>query len=46
MISIAKDLGVKPRVLSAAWDKNLEVRQDRDWEGQVGRAVSKKVVSQ
>jgi UDPglucose 6-dehydrogenase len=42
MISVAKENGVNPRLLSAAWDKNLEVRQDRDWEKQVGRAVSKK----
>lgn len=42
MISIAKSNGVDPKVLKAAWDKNLEVRQDRDWEQQVGRAVSKK----
>jgi UDPglucose 6-dehydrogenase len=42
MISVAKGLGVEPKVLSASWEKNLEVRQDRDWEKQVGRAVSKK----
>jgi len=41
---VAKSLGINPLVLSAAWDKNLEVRMpgDRDWEHQIGRAVSKK----
>lgn len=42
MISVAKSVGITPRVLQAAWDKNLEVRSDRDWEKQVGRAVSNK----
>lgn len=44
LISVAKELGVKPTVLSASWDKNLEVRSkaDRDWEHQIGRAVSKR----
>ena len=44
LITVAKGLGVSPRVLSAAWEKNLEVRppEDRDWERQVGRAVSRK----
>lgn len=40
MISVAKGVGVDPMVLQAAWDKNLEVRSNRDWEQQVGRAVS------
>lgn len=44
MISLSKSLGVNPTVLSAAWEKNLEVRpeEDRDWNLQIGRAVSKK----
>ena len=44
LMSVARQYGVKPVVMQAAWDKNLEVRgaQDRDWEHQVGRAVSKK----
>lgn len=44
MISVAKSVGVNPSVLNSAWQKNLEVRkpEDRDWEKQVGRAVSKK----
>lgn len=44
MISLSTSLGVKPTVLKAAWEKNLEVRpeEDRDWKLQIGRAVSKK----
>lgn len=42
MIDVAKKNDVVPRVLRAAWEKNLEVREDRDWEKQIGRAVSKK----
>jgi len=42
LISVARECGIDPTVLSAAWEKNLEVRvpQDRDWERQIGRAVS------
>lgn len=42
MIHVARESGVNPMVLDAAWKKNLEIRGDRDWETQVGRAVSKK----
>jgi UDPglucose 6-dehydrogenase len=42
MIDVAKTLGVKPTVLKSAWEKNLEVRSDKDWEKMAGRAVSKK----
>ncbi len=44
LMSVARQYGVEPSVMQAAWDKNLEVRgpDDRDWEKQVGRAVSKK----
>lgn len=40
---VAQDLGIKPTVLTAVWEKNLEVRPqaERDWENMVGRAVSK-----
>ena len=43
MISVAHSIGVSPSVLEAAWKKNLEVRapEERDWEQQVGRAVSR-----
>lgn len=30
--SLAKSLGVDPKILQAAWNKNLEVRPERDWE--------------
>ena len=40
--SIARENGVKPTVMEAAWEKNLEVRgpDDRDWEKMKGRAVT------
>jgi len=40
MITFASSLNVEPLVLSAAWNKNLEVRPERDWEQLKGRAVS------
>jgi UDPglucose 6-dehydrogenase len=44
LMSVARQYGVEPKVMQAAWDKNLEVRgpDDRDWEKQIGRAVSKR----
>ena len=44
LMSLARKYDVKPRVMQAAWEKNLEVRgpDDRDWEKQIGRAVSKR----
>lgn len=44
LISVALKYAVEPKVMQAAWEKNLEVRgaNNRDWEKQVGRAVSKK----
>lgn len=30
--SYAKRLGVDPKILSASWEKNLEVREDKNWE--------------
>jgi UDPglucose 6-dehydrogenase len=38
-IYVAKQLGVKPTVMEACWQKNLEVRPERDWEQLKGRAV-------
>jgi len=43
MISIANDLSIDTPVLDGAWEKNLEVRPERDWEKLIGRAVSKKI---
>ena len=40
MIAFAKENGVLPTVLEAVWDKNLEVRPERDWEKLLGRAIS------
>ena len=41
MISFAKMLGLDPIVLSSVWNKNLEVRPEKDWEKLLGRAISK-----
>lgn len=38
---LAQQLEVKPMVLQAVWDKNLEVRKVRDWE-EMEKAVIKK----
>ncbi|NBW06475.1 MAG: hypothetical protein EBR82_00440 [Caulobacteraceae bacterium] len=46
MISVASDLNVDAKVMKAAWDKNLEVRPERDWEQLIGRAVSAKKTKQ
>lgn len=40
MITRSKELGVNPLVMSAAWEKNKEVRKDLDWYDIPG-AVSK-----
>jgi UDPglucose 6-dehydrogenase len=42
LMFLAKELGVDPKVMRGAWEKNLEVRPQRDWEKLIGRAVSKK----
>lgn len=34
--------GVSPTMLMAAWDVNLRVRPEKDWEQDVGRAITKK----
>lgn len=39
LIYKAKELGIDPKVLQAGWDKNLEVRPEKDWENLKGRAV-------
>jgi nucleotide sugar dehydrogenase len=39
MIQFGKDLGVDTATLKGAWKTNLEVRPERDWEKQKGRAV-------
>lgn len=44
LIYVARRLDVRPTVMSAVWQKNLEVvpSEHRDWEKMQGRAVSKK----
>lgn len=41
IISLANSLNIDAKVMSAAWEKNLEVRpsENRDWEQMKGRAV-------
>jgi len=38
---LGKKLGVKTTMLDATWEKNLEVRPEKDWEQLKGRAVTK-----
>jgi UDPglucose 6-dehydrogenase len=42
LMAVARDLGVDPKTMSGAWEKNLEVRPQKDWENLVGRAVSRR----
>lgn len=44
LMFVAKNVGVKPTVMEAVWQKNLEVvpLEGRDWERMSGRAVSRK----
>ena len=39
LISLAHDLNISPRILTAVDSKNNDVRTDRDWERQEGRAI-------
>lgn len=39
LAAVARDHGVEPSVMTAAWNKNQEVRPERDWEALKGRAV-------
>jgi len=39
LIKVAHDLNISPRILTATNIKNNEVRNNRDWEEQKGRAV-------
>ena len=41
LVYLSKDLGIDPKVMLGAWEKNLEVRPQKDWERLKGRAVSK-----
>tara|TARA_R110000765_G_scaffold376123_2_gene466833 strand:+ start:501 stop:1373 length:873 start_codon:yes stop_codon:yes gene_type:complete len=39
-INLADNMGINVNVLKAAWQTNLEVRPEKDWENLTGRAVS------
>lgn len=39
LMYIARELGIDPKVMSGVWEKNLELRPERDWELLKGRAV-------
>lgn len=39
-MQFAEELGILPTVAKAAWEKNLEVRPEKDWQHLKGRAVS------
>ena len=41
LINVAKLKGINPVILESIWEKNLEVRPEKDWEQLKGRAVSK-----
>jgi len=40
LMCLAKELKIDPKVMSGAWDKNLEVRPGKDWENLKGRSVT------
>ena len=42
LIHFSKFIELNPTVLEAVWQKNLEVRPEKDWEQLKGRAVSNK----
>ena len=42
LIYFSKQLNLEPIILNSVWDKNLEVRPEKDWEQLKGRAVSNK----
>ena len=40
IIDFAKTVGVEPNVLKGVWEKNLQVRPEKDWKKLKGRAVT------
>ena len=40
LINFTKNLNIDPIVLLSVWEKNLEVRPEKDWENLKGRAVN------
>ena len=45
LISFSKDLGLSLPTLEGAWDTNLIVRPEKDWEKLEGRAIVKKDIA-
>ena len=41
MINFSNAVGVKPTILSATWNKNLEIRNDKNWEKIPGAVTNK-----
>lgn len=39
LIALAKEKGIDPKVMQAVWEKNLEIRPERDWESIPGVVV-------
>ncbi|MCK9459710.1 MAG: nucleotide sugar dehydrogenase [Proteobacteria bacterium] len=39
LMYLARELKIDPKVMQAVWDKNLEIRPEKDWEKMIGRAV-------
>tara|TARA_Y100000593_G_scaffold94741_1_gene195595 strand:+ start:3711 stop:4544 length:834 start_codon:yes stop_codon:yes gene_type:complete len=42
LMFFAEERGIDPNLLRAAWEKNLKVRENKDWLTSFGRAVSEK----
>jgi len=40
LIYYASQKGIEPAVLRTAWEKNLKIREDKDWLSMYGRAIS------
>lgn len=40
LIAMSYDLGIDPKVMKGSWEKNLEVRPEKDWENLKGRAIN------
>ena len=41
ILSVMKQNNITPHVLMGVWNKNLEVRPEKDWENLLGRAIIK-----
>ena len=45
LIHCASELGLDTQLIKSAWNLNLKVRPEKDWEELKGRAVTKKIDS-